>query len=327
MATAALLRDSTGSTTPMDLNALLLRLWEAANTQREIQGILVEVADVLGPAVPFRAVSVVSFNTEGLRLHGTHVAHGGTPAPADECSARLRVEADLPSHRATTPFKFSNLERLLVSGKPLSCPDVLARQSWHEHEFHLARDGARAYALQPLIINGKIIGAAIFSRALPEAFSSEQLAILRAVSPAIGVAVANVLEREKATERIAHLEMEIERLRCEGSPRDAREEKYAVQPQHETKDQLLYLRDRMLDAEPLACDEVHQATNMHAKLNDEERKLIETTLSATHGRISGPKGAALRLGLPPSTLEFRIQRLGIDKFRYRRSQHLRAAQA
>jgi hypothetical protein len=57
MATAALSRDSTGSTTPMDLNALLLRLWEAANTQREIQGILVEVADVLGPTVPFRAVS------------------------------------------------------------------------------------------------------------------------------------------------------------------------------------------------------------------------------------------------------------------------------
>jgi transcriptional regulator with GAF, ATPase, and Fis domain len=214
---------------------------------------------------------------------------------------------------------------LLVSGKPLSCPDVLGRQSWHEHEFHLARSGARAYALQPLIINGEIIGAAIFSRALPEAFSSEQLAILRAVSPPIGVAVANVLEREKAAERIAHLEMEIEKLRSQGS-RDAREENYAVQPQHEIKHQLLYLRDRMLDAEPAAYNEVHQATNMHAKLNDEERKLIETTLSATHGRISGPKGAALRLGLPASTLEFRIQRLGIDKFRYR-SQHLRAAQA
>lgn len=326
MATTALSRDSTRSPTPIDLNALLLRLWEAVNTQREINGILAEVAGVLAPVVPFRAVSLISFDTEGLRLHGTHVAHGGTPAPADECGGVWGIRAHSPADRETAPFPFSSLERLLVTGKPLSCPDIFAKRSWHQHEFHLARNGARAYALQPLTVNGKIIGAAIFSRALPEAFSSEQLAILRAVSPPIAVAVANTFEHDKVAERIAHLEMEIEKLRSQGS-RDAREENSSVQPQPEIKDQLLYLRDRMLDAVPAAYTELPQATNMHAKLNDEERKLIEATLSATHGRISGPKGAALRLGLPASTLEFRIQRLGIDKFRYRRSQNPLAAQA
>jgi hypothetical protein len=38
---------------------------------------------------------------------------------------------------------------------------------------------------------------------------------------------------------------------------------------------------------------------------------------ASRGRISGAKGAARQLGLPASTLEFRIRRLAIDKFRYR----------
>jgi formate hydrogenlyase transcriptional activator len=38
-------------------------------------------------------------------------------------------------------------------------------------------------------------------------------------------------------------------------------------------------------------------------------------LRASHGRVSGPNGAAKRLGLPHSTLEFRIKKLGIDKLR------------
>ena len=59
--------------------------------------------------------------------------------------------------------------------------------------------------------------------------------------------------------------------------------------------------------------------NMDAQLQHEERRLIETTLAATHGRVSGPKGAAVRLGLRASTLEFRIQRLGINKFQFRRN--------
>jgi formate hydrogenlyase transcriptional activator len=52
-------------------------------------------------------------------------------------------------------------------------------------------------------------------------------------------------------------------------------------------------------------------------LRNEERGAIESALRLSHGRISGPTGAATRLGLPASTLEFRIKRLGIDKFSFR----------
>jgi formate hydrogenlyase transcriptional activator len=54
------------------------------------------------------------------------------------------------------------------------------------------------------------------------------------------------------------------------------------------------------------------------ELQATERASIETALTTSRGRVSGPGGAARRLGLPASTLEFRIRRLGIDKFRYRR---------
>jgi formate hydrogenlyase transcriptional activator len=50
----------------------------------------------------------------------------------------------------------------------------------------------------------------------------------------------------------------------------------------------------------------------------DERQQIEAALRASRGRVYGDGGAAGALGVPPSTLESRIRRLGIDKFAFRR---------
>jgi formate hydrogenlyase transcriptional activator len=44
---------------------------------------------------------------------------------------------------------------------------------------------------------------------------------------------------------------------------------------------------------------------------------IEAALKVSRGRVSGPKGAAIRLGVPASTLESRIRALSINKFQFR----------
>jgi transcriptional regulator with GAF, ATPase, and Fis domain len=44
-----------------------------------------------------------------------------------------------------------------------------------------------------------------------------------------------------------------------------------------------------------------------------ERQMIEDALSGSRGRVSGPDGAAVRLRVPPSTLESRIKKLRIRK--------------
>jgi formate hydrogenlyase transcriptional activator len=62
----------------------------------------------------------------------------------------------------------------------------------------------------------------------------------------------------------------------------------------------------------------HLEGNINEKLKAQERETIEAALALSGGRISGKNGAARALGLPPSTLELRIQRLGINKFQYRR---------
>jgi formate hydrogenlyase transcriptional activator len=51
---------------------------------------------------------------------------------------------------------------------------------------------------------------------------------------------------------------------------------------------------------------------------DREMEMIETALAESHGRISGPSGAAAKLGIPRQTLESKIRRLGIDKYGQKR---------
>jgi formate hydrogenlyase transcriptional activator len=44
---------------------------------------------------------------------------------------------------------------------------------------------------------------------------------------------------------------------------------------------------------------------------------IEPALKDTRGRVSGPTGAAVKLGMPRSTLESKIRLLNINKNRFR----------
>jgi transcriptional regulator with GAF, ATPase, and Fis domain len=48
-----------------------------------------------------------------------------------------------------------------------------------------------------------------------------------------------------------------------------------------------------------------------------EREIIEAALAESRGRVSGPSGAAAKLGMPQSTLAYKIKVLGINKSRFR----------
>jgi len=54
-------------------------------------------------------------------------------------------------------------------------------------------------------------------------------------------------------------------------------------------------------------------------LAEREMETIEAALAESHGRIAGPSGAAAKLGIPRQTLESKIRRLGIDKFKHKRA--------
>jgi PAS domain S-box-containing protein len=50
-----------------------------------------------------------------------------------------------------------------------------------------------------------------------------------------------------------------------------------------------------------------------------ERKRIEAALARSRGRVSGASGAAVRLGMPASTLESKIRSLKINKFQFKKA--------
>jgi len=61
------------------------------------------------------------------------------------------------------------------------------------------------------------------------------------------------------------------------------------------------------------------SATLAASLEDQEREMIESALAESRGRVSGPSGAAARLGIARSTLESKIRSLRIDKHRFKSS--------
>jgi DNA-binding NtrC family response regulator len=71
-----------------------------------------------------------------------------------------------------------------------------------------------------------------------------------------------------------------------------------------------------LSRQPLAKEPTSQA-QLSQKLAAEEKEIIEAALRESGGRVSGPSGAAIKLGIPGSTLDSKIRSLKIDKNRFK----------
>jgi DNA-binding NtrC family response regulator len=79
--------------------------------------------------------------------------------------------------------------------------------------------------------------------------------------------------------------------------------------------QMLSIDERWLPGRPTKPQAA--ATPGPATLATHEKEAIETALRESKGPVSGPFGAAARLGVPSSTLESKIRALKIDKRRFK----------
>src|SRR6266481_2061875 len=68
---------------------------------------------------------------------------------------------------------------------------------------------------------------------------------------------------------------------------------------------------------PAPADVVVPTGSLTADLAQRERAIIEDALRDAHGVIGGATGAAAKLGLPRQTLESRMRKLGIDRYRFK----------
>jgi len=60
------------------------------------------------------------------------------------------------------------------------------------------------------------------------------------------------------------------------------------------------------------------AGSLAGKIHEQEREFIERALSETQGKVSGPSGAAAKLGISPSALEYKIRLLKINKHQFKK---------
>jgi PAS domain S-box-containing protein len=60
-----------------------------------------------------------------------------------------------------------------------------------------------------------------------------------------------------------------------------------------------------------------QAQPLSERLAAQEREIIEAALAESKGRVSGPSGAAAKLGMPQSTLDSKIKSLKINKHQFK----------
>jgi len=72
----------------------------------------------------------------------------------------------------------------------------------------------------------------------------------------------------------------------------------------------------LLEPPPLTPESKQQG-ELPRRLLAQEKDMIEAALKDTRGRVSGPTEAAVKLGIPRSTLESKIRSLEIDKNRFR----------
>jgi transcriptional regulator with GAF, ATPase, and Fis domain len=70
---------------------------------------------------------------------------------------------------------------------------------------------------------------------------------------------------------------------------------------------------------PMPSKPTTQTIPLVAGLAERERALIENALDEAEGLVSGPTGAAAKLGIPRQTLESKIRKLGINRHRFRTS--------
>ena len=192
---------------------LVLRAWEAVSTERELQGVLEAITNVLVPVVPYDGVAIISFDGENHDCYAAHIVafprHEGETL--HEYFSRLefgRPPVEVPT-RPLIPYEYVDWEQVGPdTSMTYTCNDLFARESWYEHEFDLAAAGIRAYTSIPMIVRKKVIGVAVFSRRNPMAFTDVDLAILRDISRALAVAVANALANEEIRKLRDQLEQE-----------------------------------------------------------------------------------------------------------------------
>jgi transcriptional regulator with GAF, ATPase, and Fis domain len=163
-----------------------------------------------------------------------------------------------------------------TSGKPVVLERISLKRYPSEYTRRMTELGLQSGCSIPLITPHATLGALCLGSMKVSAFRPKDMALLTYLAQE----VALVLENQLATKALQDLK-------------------------------------RKLSAEIAATELQQQRTGPSPQtLREVERDHIMAVLQETHGVLGGPSGAAARLGLKRTTLQYKMQRLGIDRQQY-----------
>jgi transcriptional regulator with GAF, ATPase, and Fis domain len=175
---------------------------------------------------------------------------------------------------AAIPAGSGKIGQMCERREPSIVRSIRGDEPWLANPGWIARQGVRAFIGYPLIADSTVVGAlAIFDRTTP---SDDMLETLQFVADYAALRLLDLGERAVAQARLAVLE-QTARAASTDSP---------------------------------------AATNIvvtRAELRLLEKRTIEAALVQTRGRVFGPRGAAVLLGMKPTTLASRIKVLRIER--------------
>ena len=129
----------------------------------------------------------------------------------------------------------------------------------------------------------------------------------------------NIRELQNVIERgVILADSEVFRLEPGTLPEDSRAEGQARQRAAQSNEgQARQRAAQSNEGQARAATNFAESSTSSVSVFNDQQAQIEAILKETRGRISGPDGAAARLGIPASTLESRIKALKINKHQFR----------
>jgi GAF domain-containing protein len=167
---------------------------------------------------------------------------------------------------------------IAASRAPLVVCNLRGDEDWLANPGWIARQGVRAFAGFPIAANGELLGvAAVFDRARP---SDEDVSLWEFLARYAATRLIDLRERASLVARVHALEANV------------------------------------ADCEATATPRAPQRTILtRGELRVIERETLEAALAQTSGRVFGARGAAILLGMKPTTLASRMKALGIPPAR------------
>jgi formate hydrogenlyase transcriptional activator len=191
----------------------LLAVAQAANSQRDLSGVMRAVANALEDLVPVDMVGVVTHERLGARNRAVYLR--SDPRRSDESQdAYIRRISEASGGREDTFDHIPDVRDALERARRTVVFDDI------EHDVHLdptamKRLGARSAVAVPLTMGEAFVAALVFGRMTPSRFAPEEVQILEEVARPVTTAVANALAFDEIQKLRSQLEDENVALREE----------------------------------------------------------------------------------------------------------------